>query len=111
MAQLKIWDAGSGACVATLEGHGGIVCSVAFSHDGTWLALTLGDGTVKFWGAGSGVCLQTLNIDKSLSRIFSDTTGSFLHTEIGTSAIYAPAVPNVEQDAIERPIPQCKVPV
>jgi WD40 repeat protein len=48
------------ACLQTLEGHGGWVNSVAFSHDSTRLASGSGDGTVKIWDAGSGGCLQTL---------------------------------------------------
>jgi len=48
------------SCLQTLEGHGGRVYSVAFSHDSTWLASASDDGTVKIWDARSGECLQTL---------------------------------------------------
>ena len=36
-----------GACLQTLEGHGDLVRSVAFSHDSARLALALDDETVK----------------------------------------------------------------
>jgi WD40 repeat protein len=48
------------ACLQTLEGHGGTVRSVAFSHDSTRLASGSGDETVKIWDTGNGDCLQTL---------------------------------------------------
>jgi WD40 repeat protein len=48
------------ACLQTLEGHGGEVRSVAFSHDSTRLASASDDSTVKIWDASSGACLQTL---------------------------------------------------
>ena len=47
-------------CLQTLEGHGSVVWSVAFSHDSTWLASASRDKTVKIWDASSGACLQTL---------------------------------------------------
>ncbi|KAF2033235.1 HET-domain-containing protein [Setomelanomma holmii] len=61
------------ACLQTLEGHGGAVNSVAFSHNSTrlasasrdrtvkiWDASSGADRTVKIWDASSGACLQTL---------------------------------------------------
>jgi WD40 repeat protein len=75
------------ACLQTLEGHSGSVSSVAFSHDSTRLASASVDTTVKIWDAGSGECLQTLGIGKDILNISFDSTGSYLHTEIGTIAI------------------------
>jgi WD40 repeat protein len=57
---LKIWDAGSGACLQTLEDHSHWVMSVAFSQNSTQLASVSWDSTVKVWDASSGMCLQTL---------------------------------------------------
>ena len=57
---VRIWDASSGACLQTLEGHSGGVNSVAFSHDSTRLASASLDKTVRIWDASSGACLQTL---------------------------------------------------
>jgi WD40 repeat protein len=57
---VKIWDASSGDCLQTLEGHSDCVRSVAFSHDSTRLASASDDKTVKIWDASSGACLQTL---------------------------------------------------
>lgn len=79
------------SCLQTLEDHSGWVGSVVFSHDGTHLASASGDQTIKIWDASSGKCLQTLNIGRSLSNILFDTTGSFLHTEIGTFNLDVPS--------------------
>ncbi|RAH40629.1 WD40 repeat domain-containing protein [Aspergillus brunneoviolaceus CBS 621.78] len=46
------------ACLQTLEGHGGWVQSVVFSHDSKLLASASHDNTVKLWNAASGACLQ-----------------------------------------------------
>ena len=83
------------ACLQTLEGHSGEVSSVAFSHDSTRLASGSDDETVKIWDASNGECLQTLGIGKALFNISVDTTGSYLHTEIGTIAIDASSASNM----------------
>jgi WD40 repeat protein len=88
---VKIWDASSGECLQTLEGHSGWVRSVAFSHDSARLASASDDNTVKIWDTSSGECLQTLDIGKVLFNITLDTTGLYLHTEIGSIAIDASA--------------------
>src|SRR2546423_809964 len=77
------------ACLQTLEGHSDSVRLVAFSHDSARLASASDDNTVKMWDASSGKCLHTLEIGKLLFNISFDTTGSCLHTEIGTIAVNA----------------------
>jgi WD40 repeat protein len=46
---VKLWDARSGAELATLKGHGSPVFSMAFSPDGRTLACGSADGTIKLW--------------------------------------------------------------
>jgi WD40 repeat protein len=75
------------ACLQTLEGHSSQVTSVAFSHDSARLASASRDNTVKIWDARSGACLQTLQVSKHLENVSFDSTGSFLHTAIGTIAL------------------------
>jgi WD40 repeat protein len=86
---VKIWDASNGKCLQTLEGHSDWVQSVAFSPDSAQLASASDDRTVKIWDASNGKCLQTLSIGKTLLNISIDTTGLYLHTEIGTITIDA----------------------
>lgn len=60
---IKIWDASSGACLQTLEGHGDLCNSVAFSPDLAWLASASDDRTIKIWDTSSGACIHTLKSD------------------------------------------------
>jgi WD40 repeat protein len=53
-------------CLQTLEGHGSVVWSVAFSHNSTRLASASRDKTVKIWDASSGACLQTIKGHSSI---------------------------------------------
>ncbi|EXK23745.1 hypothetical protein FOMG_19496 [Fusarium oxysporum f. sp. melonis 26406] len=56
MAGAKIWDAKTGQCEATLEGHSNRVTSVVFSPGGHRLASASLDKTVKIWDATTGHC-------------------------------------------------------
>jgi WD40 repeat protein len=85
----KIWDASSGNCLQTLEGHSDSVLSVAFSHDSTRLASASNDKTVKIWNTSNGACLQTLDTSRPLMNISFDATSSYLYTEIGVIVISA----------------------
>jgi hypothetical protein len=55
----RLWDADSGACLLTFEGHGNRVTSVAFSADGRRCLTGSGDNTARLWDADSGACLLT----------------------------------------------------
>ena len=52
---VKIWDAATGSCTQTLEGHSRFVNSVAFSPDSKSR-----DKTIKIWDAATGTSTQTL---------------------------------------------------
>ncbi|HEX5736157.1 MAG TPA: TIR domain-containing protein [Blastocatellia bacterium] len=57
---IRIWDAGSGACVRILEGHTDRTSSVAWSPDGQRLASSSDDETIRLWNAANGELLQTM---------------------------------------------------
>src|SRR5258708_22219294 len=57
---VKVWDASSGECLQTLEGHSDDVNSVAFSHDSAQLAAPACNTATKACDMSSGACLQTL---------------------------------------------------
>ncbi|KAF7504607.1 hypothetical protein GJ744_002034 [Endocarpon pusillum] len=103
---IKIWDTGNGICLQTLEGHSYSINSVAFSPDSAQLASASHDNTVKIWDADSGQCLQTLDIGKTLSNLSFDTTGSYLHTDIGTIIIKVSSASNILQRKTDPEIPQ-----
>jgi WD40 repeat protein len=50
----RVWDAASGAPLATLTGHKGAVYSVEFSPDGAHLVSGSRDGTLRLWDAAIG---------------------------------------------------------
>ncbi|MGI9107720.1 MAG: TIR domain-containing protein [Pyrinomonadaceae bacterium] len=57
---LRVWDADSGKCLATLEGHTGGVSGVAVMADGRRIVSSSGAKTLRVWDADSGKCLATL---------------------------------------------------
>jgi formylglycine-generating enzyme required for sulfatase activity len=57
---VKVWDAQTGQELLTLQGHTGVVYSVAFSPDGRRLATASSDQTVKVWDAQTGQGKRTL---------------------------------------------------
>ncbi|HKM73495.1 MAG TPA: hypothetical protein VJX94_26100 [Stellaceae bacterium] len=46
-----LWEAASGALLATLEGLTGTIARVAFSHDGECIAVASVDRTARLWQA------------------------------------------------------------
>eukprot|EP00435_Cladocopium_sp_Y103_P000710 s196_g1.t1 len=57
---VKIWNASTGKCLKTLEGHTDDVWSVAYSPDGKQIASCSDDLSVRIWDAENGKCLKTL---------------------------------------------------
>ena len=55
----KLWDAESGTCVHTFQGHGYSVCSAIFSPDASEVLTASDDDTAKLWDAETGECVQT----------------------------------------------------
>ena len=69
----RVPDAASGQLLATLQGHTGLVYSVALSADGQLVASGSFDGTVRLWEVSSGTFLRTLRRDRPYERM--DITG------------------------------------
>merc|ERR1719464_635016 len=56
----KLWDAATGACLLTFNGHAKFIRTIAFNSDGRLIATGSGDTTARIWSAESGDCVQTL---------------------------------------------------
>jgi WD40 repeat protein len=66
---VKVWDLATGRTAYSLEGHTGVVASVAFSPDGTRLASGSWDQMVKVWEAGTG--RETLTLTGHTALVYS----------------------------------------
>ncbi|MFE3118107.1 WD40 repeat domain-containing protein [Streptomyces niveus] len=53
-------DRASGTSTGTFTGHTGAARSVTVSPDGTWLATTDAQGTLRTWDRASGACTLTV---------------------------------------------------
>ena len=94
--------------ILTFTGHGGAVCSVAFSPDGTKALTGSTDDTAKLWNVATGACLRTFtgpayavysvafspdgtkvltgSNDKT-AKLWDASTGSCLRTFTGHTAV------------------------
>lgn len=69
---VRLWEAGTGRPVATLQGHAGMVWGVALSAAGQLVASSSFDGTVRLRTMSSGGC-RVLRPDRRYVRL--DITG------------------------------------
>ncbi|KAI9786212.1 MAG: hypothetical protein M1839_007622 [Geoglossum umbratile] len=85
---VKLWDAGSGAALRTLEGHLDLVWAVAFSPDGKALVSASLDMTIRLWDARSGAALQTFKChsDRARAMAFSPD-GKVLASALGDKTV------------------------
>jgi hypothetical protein len=106
----RVWDAKTGAALATLSGHTDTVYSAAFSPDGTRIVSASRDNTARVWDAKTGTALATLSghtggvrnaafspdgarivtaSDDKTARVWDAKTGAALATLSGhTGAVY-----------------------
>jgi WD40 repeat protein len=57
----RLWDATTGAAIATLSGHTGGVWDAEFSGDGSVVATASADHTARLWDSKTGAALATLS--------------------------------------------------
>jgi len=69
----RLWDANTGAALATLSGHTGSVIKAVFSPDGSRVVTASLDHTARLWDANTGAALATLSGHTGLvnSAVFS----------------------------------------
>jgi WD40 repeat protein len=80
---VKLWDAGTGAVLQTLESHSDTVNAIAVSPDGKLLASGSDDETVKLWDVGMRAVLQTLKFGAFVNTLSFSEDGTFLQTNRG----------------------------
>eukprot|EP00188_Purpureofilum_apyrenoidigerum_P002220 Plantae.Rhodophyta-Purpureofilum_apyrenoidigerum.ctg2352.p1 GENE.Plantae.Rhodophyta-Purpureofilum_apyrenoidigerum.ctg2352~~Plantae.Rhodophyta-Purpureofilum_apyrenoidigerum.ctg2352.p1 ORF type:complete len:499 (+),score=65.89 Plantae.Rhodophyta-Purpureofilum_apyrenoidigerum.ctg2352:52-1548(+) len=56
---VKLWDVNTGQCMSTLARHSDAVYSIAFSHDGNYLASGSYDKTLRIWSVKDGSIVRT----------------------------------------------------
>jgi WD40 repeat protein len=56
---IKVWDVGSGACIAILAGHSSWVNYLAFLPQADVLVSSSGDRTIRIWDIGTAACTAT----------------------------------------------------
>src|SRR5271166_2544236 len=112
----RVWDAGSGKILATLQGHTSAVRTAAFSPDGKRVVTASADKTARVWDADSGKAFAALRGHTNIvhtaafspdgkrvvtascdetARVWDADTGQTLatlqgHTELVNSAAFSP---------------------
>jgi WD40 repeat protein len=69
--RVALWDPSTGHRLGSLSGNVGVVTDVAFSPDGSKLATTSGDGTLRLWDGRSLEPIITLALDADGRLAFS----------------------------------------
>lgn len=59
---MRLWNPRNGHCLHVCYGHMGWVQALAFSPDGTYLASSSDDDTVRIWDVINGQCINTLEV-------------------------------------------------
>ncbi|KAL1459539.1 hypothetical protein WDU94_011510 [Cyamophila willieti] len=77
--QLLVWEWQSETYVLKQQGHSNAVSSVAYSHDGQFIASGGEDGKVKLWNVHTGFCFVTFSEhDSPVSAVHFSNTRKFV---------------------------------
>ena len=81
---VKEWDAVTGECLRTLEGHRNIVNSAVYSLSGDKIVSASADKTVKEWDTVTGECLRTLEGHRNIvnSAVYSPSGDKIVSTSM-----------------------------
>ena len=73
---VRVWNAATGTCVATLTGHSDLVRSVAFNHDGSRIVSGSKDKTVRVWNAETGEQMMKFTHDDWVASVAFSPDGT-----------------------------------
>ena len=73
----KLWNANTGVCFLTFEGHTDVVNSATFSPDGASVLTASRDGTAKIWNSTTGDCLLSFGRFSSVLPSWGFNSGRF----------------------------------
>jgi WD40 repeat protein len=86
---VRIWDQDTGRTRHTFAGHTSNVRALTVSPDGTWLASTGRDGTVRIWHIRAERPVTALRTGHALSHVVTD--GQWI-AAAGDRGPYIPAI-------------------
>jgi hypothetical protein len=85
---VKVWDAGTGQKILTLEGHSGRVSSVAISSDGRRMVSGSDDGAIRVWDVATGQEIHTFEGNRGpVSSVAISSKGRWVVSVVGYTNI------------------------
>jgi len=84
---VRLWDAASARCKATLARHAAIVYTMAFSPDSELLATGSGDSTVVVWSARDGSVVRTYTAPAGVFDVCWEANGHRLAACCANAAV------------------------
>ena len=93
LAEVKLWNLASGQVAHNLQGHNGNVFGTAFSADGTLLASSGDDGTLKLWDVATGRALHDLRHGGEGLTVAFAPDGSLLAYSGADNRVYLWGIP------------------
>ena len=98
---MKLWEAGSGRLLRTLEGHtANIVDIVTFSADGRLLASKSNDGTIRLWNCETWETAALVPEQKGISNVWIPALAFHPTLPVLATSGLAPGTPKNEQSGL-----------
>ncbi|KAH5088350.1 hypothetical protein HBI41_257060 [Parastagonospora nodorum] len=81
---VRLWEAATGTCRSTLDGHSSSATALTFSPDRQLVASAYDNKTIRLWEVATGTCRSTLDsYSGPIGDIAFSSNGQVLHTNAG----------------------------